>query len=98
MAIIDYLTARDLHVDPLPGERIYVWPSENITPEVRTWIKQHKAALLRELVPANDDRRFAWRVLCDGKPFTTMVGRLCSEEEALASARARWPDWVITVE
>ncbi|MGO2009951.1 hypothetical protein [Vreelandella alkaliphila] len=97
MAALDYLRNHGLHADPLPGERLYVWPSENITDEIRIWIKSHKAALLRELVPANDNRRMAWRVLRDGKPFTTLVGRLITQEEALLAAQCRWPDWKIEV-
>ena len=55
MAAIDYLRAHDLHADPLPGGRIYVWPADNITPEVRVWIKAHKSELLQELSPTNSE-------------------------------------------
>src|SRR5690554_3848207 len=97
MSAIDFLRNHELNAEPLPGERLYIWPSENITPELRTWIKGHKAALLRELAPANDDRRMAWRILCDGKPLATLVGRLYSREEAIEAARSRWPNWNIEV-
>lgn len=97
MSAIDYLRAHELHAEPLPGQRLYVWPSENITDDIRVWIKSHKAALLRELIPANDDRLMAWRVLRDGQPFTTMVGRLLTHDEALLSAKSRWPHWNIEV-
>lgn len=98
MTALDYLRNHDLHAEPLPGERIYVWPGELITDEIRLWIRSHKAALLRELVPANDDnRRMAWRILRDGKPFATMIGWIYSREEALLSARSRWPNWKIDV-
>ena len=97
MAALDYLRNHGLHADPLPGERLYVWPSERITDDIRIWIKSHKAALLRELVPANDNRRMSWRVLRDGKPFTTLVGRLMTREEALLAAQCRWPGWNVEV-
>ncbi len=97
MAVLDYLRNHGLHADPLPGERIYVWPSERITDDIRIWIKSHKAALLRELVPANDNRRMAWRVIRDGKPMT-MLGKIMTYEEAVESAKARWPHSSIVVE
>lgn len=97
MAALDYLRNHGLHADPLPGERLYIWPSERITDDIRVWIKSHKAALLRELVPANDNRRMAWRVLRDGKPMT-MLGKIMTYEEALESAKARWPHNSIVVE
>ncbi|MGP5711270.1 hypothetical protein ACTXPD_04550 [Vreelandella alkaliphila] len=97
MAALDYLRNHDLHAEPLPGERLYVWPSENITDDIRIWIKSHKAALLRELIPANDNRRMAWRILRDGKPLATLVGGLRTHEEAVKSARSRWPNWNIEV-
>jgi len=92
MAAIDYLRAHDLLAEPLPGGRIYVWPADNITDEVRVWIKSHKAELLQELSPANSNRRRSWRVIRGGKPIATMVGKLMSPEEALVAARARWSD------
>lgn len=54
MAAIDYLRAHDLLAEPLPGGRIYVWPADNITDEVRVWIKAHRDELLEELTAAND--------------------------------------------
>jgi hypothetical protein len=53
MAAIDYLRARGLHTDLLPGGRLHVWPKECITPEVRAWIQAHKQELLQELLPAS---------------------------------------------
>lgn len=53
MAAIDYLRARGLHADLLPGGRLHVWPKECITPEVRAWIQAHKQELLQELLPAS---------------------------------------------
>lgn len=53
MAAIDYLRARGLRADLLPGGRLHVWPKESITPEVRAWIQAHKQELLRELLPAS---------------------------------------------
>jgi hypothetical protein len=39
----------------------------------------------------------AWRVLRDGKPMT-MLGKIMTYEEALESAKARWPHNSIVVE
>ncbi|WP_016856003.1 hypothetical protein [Halomonas smyrnensis] len=93
MAALDYLRAHDLHAEPMPGGRLYVWPSENITDEARVWIKSHKADLLRELSPANSDRQRSWRVIVGGKAMTMVSrDRLLSPEEALEAARSRWTD------
>lgn len=92
MAALDYLKAYELEAEPLPGGRLYVWPAENITDEARVWIQAHKAELLAELAPADSDKRLSWRVIRGGNPTATMVGKLMSPEEALATARARWPD------
>lgn len=92
MAAIDYLRAHDLNADPMPGGRIYVWPADNITDDVRVWIKAHKAELLQELSPANSSKRMSWKVIRGGKPIATLCGKLMSPEEALEAARARWSD------
>lgn len=97
MAALDYLHTRGLHAEPLPGNQLSVWPADLITSEVRLWIRDHKLDLLRELVPANDDRRMAWRVLNNGKPFTTMCGKLYTHDEAQEAAQSRWPNENIEV-
>ena len=97
MAAIDYLHAHGLDAEPLPGNHLSVWPAELITPEVRLWIREHKHDLLSELIPANDDRRMAWRVVLNGQGIT-MLGRPMSYEQALESARARWPQHDIAIE
>lgn len=97
MHALDYLHTHGLHAEPLPGNHLSVWPAELITPEVRLWIREHKQDLLKEMVPANDDRRMAWRILKDGKPFTTLCGKLYTQDEALHAARCRWPNENIEV-
>ncbi|MEA3250555.1 MAG: hypothetical protein U9Q35_03090 [Pseudomonadota bacterium] len=97
MAAIDYLHNHGLQVEPLPGDQLSVWPADLITPEVRLWIRDHKHDLLSELVPANDDRRMTWRVVRNGQGIT-MLGRPMSYEQALESAKARWPNDSIIVE
>ncbi|CAM4017277.1 hypothetical protein VRRI112168_10800 [Vreelandella rituensis] len=97
MAAIDYLNRLGLHVEPLPGNRISVWPVDNITSDVRVWIREHKPDLLRELLAANDNTRIAWRVVRNGKPMT-MLGKVMTYEEALESAQGRWPRDDIRVE
>lgn len=97
MAAIDYLKQLGLNAEPLPGNNLSVWPADLITPEVRLWVRQHKIDLLRELVPANDGRRVSWRVIRNGKAMT-MLGKIMSYEQALESARARWPHDDIQVE
>jgi hypothetical protein len=52
MGAIDYLKKHNLQAEALPGGRLSVQPKQNITPEVRAWIKQHKEQLLLELSPA----------------------------------------------
>lgn len=54
MAAIDYLKLHHLNAEIEEGNRLAVWPKENITPEVRDWIKAHRDELLEELTAAND--------------------------------------------
>lgn len=88
MAALVYLKDNELYAEALRGERLRVWPRRNITPEVRVWIQQNKAQLLKELVPAGE--LHAWRVKVDGKPMA-MLSPCKTVAEAAASAQARWP-------
>ncbi|MGO2133099.1 MAG: hypothetical protein ACTH3D_09400 [Halomonas sp.] len=88
MAALAYLKNNELYAEALRGERLRVWPRRNITPEVRVWIQQNKAQLLKELMPAGELR--PWRVNIDGKAFS-MLSSCKTLAEAQASAEARWP-------
>lgn len=99
MAAIDYLLDHGLQAKVLPDKRLYVWPSENITPEVRLWIRMHKAEVLRELLPANDNRRAAWHITHNGKHIVMLaMDEPLTREQALESAKARWPHDEIGIE
>ncbi|WP_048306465.1 hypothetical protein [Halomonas sp. PR-M31] len=88
MTAIDYLRERELYAGARRDGRITVWPKHNITPQIRAWIQQHKNQLLLELKPRGDLN--VWRIKIDGKPITMLS--LCStQDEALQSARGRWP-------
>lgn len=88
MAALAYLKDNNLYAEALRGERLRVWPRRNITPEVRVWIRQNKAQLIKELMPAGE--LHAWRVRIDGKTMA-MLSPCKTAAEAKASAKARWP-------
>lgn len=88
MAALAYLKENNLYAEALRDKRLRVWPRRNITPEVRAWIRQHKAQLIKELTPAGELR--PWRVTIDGKEFS-MLSPCKTLAEARASAKARWP-------
>lgn len=54
MAAIDYLKLHYLNAGIEKGNRLAVWPKENITPKMRDWIKAHRDELLEEMAVAND--------------------------------------------
>ncbi|WP_434984012.1 hypothetical protein [Vreelandella zhaodongensis] len=98
MAALDYLRNHGLHAEPLPGERLYVWPSGRITDDIRIWIKSHKDELLTELSAANHPRfslgarKRAWLVRIDLQRMTVVSPHARTKAEALASVSARWPN------
>lgn len=94
MAVLTYLKDNDLYAEAIRGERLRVWPQRNITPEVRDWIKQHKAQLIKELTPKGELR--AWHLRINGKAVT-MLSPCKTRSEAAASASARWPDYQVEV-
>jgi hypothetical protein len=49
MGAIDYLHQHGLNAENLSGDQIAVWPEISITPEIESWIIQHKQELIAEL-------------------------------------------------
>ncbi|GEN22180.1 hypothetical protein HCU01_01290 [Halomonas cupida] len=93
MAAIDYLREHGLYAEAACDGRLSVWPVQNITPELRTWIRAHKQELLDDIAKGLDPRRRCWRVVV-GRKSMVMLSRYCqlSPEEALEVARARWSE------
>ncbi|WP_373182413.1 hypothetical protein [Halomonas campaniensis] len=98
MAAIDYLKLHRLEAEVEDGGKLAVWPRENITPEVRDWIKAHREALLRDLTATDDSElfslpagvRMAWTVRVGDKRLV-MTGTPYTREQAQGAAQARWP-------
>lgn len=98
MAAIDYLKLHRLEAEVEDGGKLAVWPKENITPEVREWIKAHRATLLQELTATNDSEpcslpagvSMAWTVRV-GDRRLVMTGIPYTREQAQRAAKARWP-------
>lgn len=91
MAAIDYLTQRGLAAKR-KGSRVLISPRAKVTEDVRKYVQAHRLELLAELA-ANDgiERRMHWDVLRDGKTICTMIGEPMTYDEALRTARYRWP-------
>lgn len=89
MAALSYLRGAGLIVEAVAG-RLRVSPVERITPELRQYIATHKAELLATL--DDSPKRAAWRIILGGQPVGHMVGAPCTQAEALAAVRWRWPD------
>ena len=49
MGALSYLNAHGLNAENLTGDQIAVWPEISITPEIASWIIQHKQELIAEL-------------------------------------------------
>jgi hypothetical protein len=98
MAAIDYLKLHHLNAEIEKGNRLAVWPKENITPEVREWIRAHRTELLEELAAANDPEpphlpagvRMAWTIRVGDKRLV-LAGIPYTREQAHRAAQARWP-------
>lgn len=91
MQALQYLRERGLQVT-LNGGRVHVAPRQHITDQDRQFIKLHRLALLAELA-SNDgiERRMHWQVFIEGKPICVICGGAMTKDEALKSARLRWP-------
>ena len=98
MAAIDYLKLHHLNAEIEKGNRLAVWPKENITPEVREWIMAHRIELLEELAATNDPEpprlpagvRMAWAIRVGSKRLV-LAGIPYTREQAHRAAQARWP-------
>lgn len=103
MAAIDYLKQHELEAELREGNRLRVWPRENITSTVRDWIKQNKGDLVAELSAANhsrfalEARHRAWLVRVGNKRMTMVSPAARTKSEAHASASARWPGYAVMV-
>ncbi|WP_311946923.1 hypothetical protein [Halomonas piscis] len=103
MAAIDYLRQHELEAELREGDRLRVWPKENITPAVRDWIKQNKGDLVTELSAANhprfafEARHRAWLVRIGSKRMTMVSPTTRTKSEAHASVSARWPACAVEV-
>ena len=86
-----------LDAENLIGDQIAIWPEEAISPDLEAWIVQHKAELIAELRESRRSTLTPWHVYCDGKPLATMLSPCQTPEEALSSARARWPRKHLTI-
>lgn len=98
MSALAYLHKHGLDAEPLPGERIAVWPEEAITPALEDWIIHHKPEIISELRRAQRGFLIPWEVLKNGKRLATMLTPCSSKAEAEESARSRWPQDSISVQ
>jgi len=88
MTALAYLQSNGLDAEVVNDEHVKVRPVRNITPEVRVWIKQHKAQLLKELMPSRG--LHFWHIRVNGKPMT-MISPCRTRDEVAASVIDRWP-------
>lgn len=86
MAAIDYLADQGFTIQAI-GDRLMVAPSGKLTPDLREWIKRHRAELMEQ-----SRRCRCWRIYRAGKPIGTMVGASCNQADALEHARFHWRD------
>ena len=95
MPAIDYLKARNLQAKQV-GNKLIVFPKDQLTNEDRQHIKMHRMELLAELA-ANDgvEQRTHWQIYLEGKPVCVIAGGPMTQERALDAARFHWPDAVV---
>jgi hypothetical protein len=98
MTSLAYLHEHGLDAETLMGDQISVWPKEAITPALELWIIEHKAALIAELRRSQSGPLVPWRVFRGDTCIATMLSPCQTPEEALDSARQRWPGKAVTVQ
>jgi len=94
MSGLAYLKDNGLYAELVHDKQVRVKPTRNITTEIRVWIKEHKAQLLRELTPVGGFN--SWHIRVNGKAMTMLSPcRTC--DEVAASVRDRWPNAQVEV-
>lgn len=86
MSALAYLHNHGLSAEPLPDGKLSISPVMNITPEIRNWIRAHKADVLAELArEADEDAREYFEERAAIMEHDGGLSR--TEAERLASAR-----------
>ena len=94
MAALDYLESQGLNA-VAKGGRLEVWPASRLTDELRTWIRDHRDALIRDASNQGGGVQRVWHVQTQGRTFPMLRPGGMTRAHAEESARAKWPDAVV---